>query len=123
MKIRNILCVISGLVILFAFSGALSASPSKPQSIVIKKDRKSIEAGRALFRDKCSFCHETASSASIVGPGLKGIMKNRTLPVSGRPSTAENIVHQLKTPFKEMPSFSYMNDRDIGNIIAFLNTL
>lgn len=123
MKIRIILCVISGLVILFAFSGALSASPSKAQPVVVKKDSKSIEAGRALFRDRCSFCHETASTASIVGPGLKGIMKNKTLPVSGKPSTAANILYQMRTPFKEMPSFSYMNDRDIGNIIAFLNTL
>ncbi|MEW6418126.1 MAG: cytochrome c [Nitrospirota bacterium] len=58
-----------------------------------------------------------------MGPGHKGILKNPLLPVSKKPATPENIVHQLKKPYKDMPSFSYLSDTEVQNIIAYLNTL
>ncbi|MEW6109544.1 MAG: cytochrome c [Nitrospirota bacterium] len=39
------------------------------------------------------------------------------------PATAENIANQIRNPYKDMPSFSYLSDEDIQNLIAFLNTL
>lgn len=54
---------------------------------------------------------------------LKGILKKPRLPVSKKPATPENIANQLKKPYRRMPSFSYLADEQISNIIDFLNTL
>ncbi len=89
----------------------------------IRTDRKSINTGKALFNSKCVFCHDVNSTKTIVGPGLKGVLKNQKLPVSRRPATPENIRMQLKQPLKRMPSFDYLSEEEIINIIAFLNTL
>ncbi|GBE37750.1 hypothetical protein BMS3Bbin08_00346 [bacterium BMS3Bbin08] len=53
---------------------------------------------------------------------LKGILKKPRLPVSKKPATPENIANQLKKPYRRMPSFSYLADEQISNIIDFLNT-
>lgn len=90
---------------------------------VISTDSESIGSGKNLFDAKCSFCHDAYSTDTIVGPGLKGVLKNPNLPVSGRPATPENIRKQLRQPFNMMPSFDYLSDEDIQNIIQFLNTL
>jgi hypothetical protein len=58
-----------------------------------------------------------------VGPGHKDILKNPLLPVSKKPATPENAADQIRNPYKDMPSFSYLLDEDVENIVAFLNTL
>jgi hypothetical protein len=72
---------------------------------------------------KCSFCHDAYSTNTIVGPGLKGVLKNPSLPVGGRPATPENIRKQLRQPFNRMPSFEYLSEKEVGDILAFLNTI
>jgi hypothetical protein len=89
----------------------------------VSSDPESIGRGKNLFDSKCRFCHHAYSSETLVGPGLKGILKNRSLPVSGRPATPENIAHQLRKPFNRMPSFDYLTDEEVADITAFLNTL
>ncbi|TNF53876.1 cytochrome c [bacterium] len=91
--------------------------------IRIKEDQESIVQGKTLFDAKCSICHDANSTQTIVGPGLKGVLKKPRLPVSDRPATPENIRSQLKMPFNRMPSFEYLSDDEIHDIIAFLNTL
>ena len=91
--------------------------------VTVKTDSESIEKGENLFKSKCSFCHKANSTETIASPGLKGILKNSRLPVSRRPATPENIAGQLKNPYKDMPSFSYLPEEDVLNIIAYLNTL
>jgi cytochrome c2 len=95
----------------------------KGAMIKIKEDKESIGQGKTLFDAKCGICHDAYSTQTIVGPGLKGVLKNPRLPVSERPSTPENIRSQLKTPFNRMPSFDYLSEEEITDIIAFLNTL
>lgn len=104
--------------------------PSKIQSAgqveslyKIPIDDESIKAGGTLFNEKCFFCHDAKSRHKIVGPGLEGILKETYLPISKKPSTAENIIDQIKNPIKDMPSFSYLSDDENRNIIAYLNTL
>jgi cytochrome c2 len=92
-------------------------------AVVVRTDDLSIDKGKKLFDSKCGFCHDTNSTEVIVGPGLKEIMKRGKLPVSQKPPTPENIANQLRDPFKDMPSFSYLAEDDILNIIAYLNTL
>ncbi|GAB4433705.1 MAG: hypothetical protein OHK0040_04430 [bacterium] len=93
------------------------------KQISIKTDSESIKRGKELYNEKCSFCHDPLSNEAGVGPGHKGILKNPYLPVSRKPATPENIVEQIKHPYKDMPSFSYLSDKEIEDLLAYLNTL
>jgi cytochrome c2 len=82
------------------------------------------QIGKGIFENKCSFCHYNDRTEVKIGPGLKGILTRGKLPVSGKPATPENVIHQLKDPFKDMPSFrSSLSEQDINNLIAYLKTL
>jgi hypothetical protein len=89
----------------------------------IRTDRVSIELGRTLFAARCSACHDPMSTRTIVGPGLKGILRGRTLPKSNNPATAESIRFQLRQPMGSMPSFAYLTEDEMEDLIAYLNTL
>ncbi len=91
--------------------------------LTVQTDAASIGSGKNLFDAKCIFCHDAYSTDTVVGPGLKDLLKNPELPVSRRPATAENVVLQIKEPFSSMPSFSYITDEEVSDIVAFLNTL
>jgi hypothetical protein len=95
----------------------------RPGIMAIRTDRFSIERGRTLFEANCAICHDPNSTKTIVGPGLKGILKRPTLPISGHPATAESIRFQLRQPMGRMPSFAYLSDEQVEDLIAYLNTL
>ncbi len=95
----------------------------KIKGIILKTDAESIGRGKNLFQSKCSFCHDAFSTATKVGPGLKGLLKSPSLPVSKYPAVPENIIKQFRQPFDRMPSFEYLPDVEIDDILAFLNTL
>jgi uncharacterized membrane protein len=94
-------------------------APGRP----VRTDPESIGRGKNIFDAKCRFCHNAYSTETIVGPGLKGVLKNPELPVSRRPATPENIRGQLRQPFSRMPSFDYLTEEEVEDIVAFLNTL
>jgi hypothetical protein len=94
-----------------------------PGAASIRTDRQSIGQGRTLFIARCSACHDPLSTRTIVGPGLKGLLKNPTLPKSGHPATAESIRFQLRQPLQGMPSFAYLSEEEMEELIAYLNTL
>ena len=81
------------------------------------------ERGRTLFDNQCSFCHHADRTDSKLGPGLKGILREETLPASGRPATAENVTHQLLNPYQSMPSFSSLSEQEIKDLVAYLKAL
>jgi len=95
----------------------------KEAKVIVRTDTESIRKGNELYESKCSFCHDPYSTKIIVGPGHKGILKNPYFPVTKLPATPGNVEKQLRSPYKDMPSFSYLSDSDVQNIIAFLNTL
>lgn len=100
------------------------AEPAREANkIEVRTDAVSIAKGKELYESKCYFCHDAYSHEVIVGPGHKGILKNPLLPVSKKPATPENAANQIRNPYKDMPSFSYLLDEDVENLIAFLNTL
>lgn len=116
------------LITKFGTDKALSMIKESPQqvlkaAIVLKTDTESIRKGKELYESKCYFCHDAYSSKREVGPGHKDILKNPLLPVSKKPATPENVANQIRNPYKDMPSFSYLLDEDVENIIAFLDTL
>jgi mono/diheme cytochrome c family protein len=89
----------------------------------VKTDLASIEKGNKLFQANCTGCHRLDSTETLVGPGLKGILKRRTLPASGREAIPANIYRQLRLPYAEMPTFAKsLTDDQVFDLIAFLNT-
>ena len=95
----------------------------KSKKLAVKKDEKSIEEGKRLFEQWCKRCHNAYSTATIIGPGLKGLLKNDVLPKSKKSATAENVLSQISIPYGKMPAFGFLDEEDKLNIIAFLNTL
>jgi mono/diheme cytochrome c family protein len=94
-----------------------------PGTGAVRTDRRSIDRGRTLFLARCSACHDPESTQTKVGPGLKGLLRNPRLPKSGHPATAESIRFQLRQPLGAMPSFAYLSDEEMNDLIAYLNTL
>jgi hypothetical protein len=99
------------------------ARTSGPGASSIRTDRLSIAQGRTLFAARCSTCHDPLSTRTIVGPGLKGLLKGPALPASKHPATAESIRFQLRQPMGNMPSFAYLTEDEMEDLIAYLNTL
>lgn len=91
--------------------------------IIVRTDAESVKKGKDLYESKCYFCHDAYGNETLVGPGHKGILKNPLLPVSKKPATPENVAEQIRNPFRDMPSFSYLTEEDVLNLLAFLNTL
>jgi cytochrome c2 len=79
--------------------------------------------GAALFKSKCSFCHYADSEDRKNGPGLKNILKKEKLPSSGREATLDNVKRQLETPFLAMPSFKFLSEQELADLLAYLKTL
>jgi cytochrome c2 len=87
------------------------------------------KAGQKLFDDNCSMCHFADQTTNKIGPGLKGILKNKELPFSHRPATVANVQEQIEKGNPEgkpmpMPPFGgKLSKSDINNLIAYLKTL
>jgi cytochrome c2 len=101
--------------------GKARAAPEEKARI--KDDAESVGRGKKSFEAKCAFCHDAHSSRTGIGPGLRGILRNPNLPVSGKPATAENIRLQFIEPFSKMPSFAHLREEEIEDLIAYMNTL
>jgi mono/diheme cytochrome c family protein len=97
--------------------------PKKAGEIEITKDPESVKRGKEMYDSKCYSCHDPFTRATIIGPGHQGILKDPVLPVSRKDATPENIALQLRQPYNQMPSFAYLSDDEIADIIAFLHTL
>ncbi|UCB51531.1 MAG: cytochrome c [Candidatus Zixiibacteriota bacterium] len=82
-----------------------------------------VERGEALFDKQCSFCHYADRTDSKMGPGLRGVLKKETLPVSGRPATPENVTQQLLSPYQNMPSFRSLSEQEIEDLLIYLKSL
>ena len=88
-----------------------------------KTDSVNISKGKEIYGSKCLFCHATDSDKATGNPGMKGIMKRRALPSSGRPATGENIALQLRQPYGSMPAFPGLTEEEVRNLIAYMKTL
>ena len=82
-----------------------------------------IVMGGAVYEKYCAFCHHSGSTDPKLGPGLAGVLKAETLPVSGRPATVENVLSTLREPIGTMPAFTKLTEEEIEDLIAFLETI
>jgi mono/diheme cytochrome c family protein len=121
-------------VLLFATSGGYylmvyKLSLTSPPTLEVNVTANEIDGdlarkGARLFSDNCVYCHEILSTEIKLGPGMKGILKNPTLPSSNKPATPANIIDQLTNPYKMMPSFKDKLSQDqMKAIIEYLKTL
>jgi mono/diheme cytochrome c family protein len=93
-------------------------SPEGPEP-----DPALVGAGKALFGQKCSFCHHTESTDAKIGPGLKGLFERDRLPVSKLPVTEKNVRSQIRKPYDSMPPFPDLPAEDVEAVVAYLKTI
>jgi len=79
--------------------------------------------GAMVFKQNCSACHLIDSTAIKIGPGLKGVFKGNSFPVSGWPVSEENFRKQLQEPFDKMPPFGHLAPEQVDSLVAYLKTL
>lgn len=79
--------------------------------------------GKELFQAQCSRCHDPGNDAAPGSMGMKGILRIPALPATGRPATAENIVLQLRTPYKGMPPFPHLTEDELKDLIHYMKQL
>ncbi len=79
--------------------------------------------GAMVFQQNCSACHLTDSTATKIGPGLKGIFKGDKFPISGLAVSEDNFRKQLQKPLGKMPPFGHLPPEQVEALIAYLKTL
>jgi mono/diheme cytochrome c family protein len=79
--------------------------------------------GAQIFSQNCSACHHANSTATKVGPGLKGVFTQDKFPISGQPVSDDNFRRILKTPFSKMPPFGHLSDEQVSALLDYLKTL
>ena len=87
------------------------------------------KAGKKLFDQNCTMCHFADQTTTKIGPGLKGLFKNKELPYSHRPTTVANVQEQIEKgnpqgkPMPMPPFGNKLSKADINDLIAYLKTL
>lgn len=78
--------------------------------------------GKDVF-DQCSVCHNTDSTETKIGPGLKGLFKKDKL-TNGKAPTEANVRAKIDEGGNGMPAYKdQLSDQDKDNLIAYLKTL
>ncbi|HVC21363.1 MAG TPA: cytochrome c [Vicinamibacterales bacterium] len=87
------------------------------------------KAGKQVFQANCTLCHVADSTDLKIGPGLKGILKNKLLPDGETPATVDNVRKVIEkgipdaTPMAMPALGSKLSKTEIDNLIAYLKTL
>jgi mono/diheme cytochrome c family protein len=86
-------------------------------------------AGQKIFEQQCTMCHYSDQTKNKIGPGLKGVMKNKQLPFSHKPATVANVREQIEKgdpqgkPMPMPPFAGKLSAKDMSSLIAYLKTL
>jgi cytochrome c len=87
------------------------------------------KAGQKIFEQQCALCHYADQTKNKIGPGLKGVMKNKELPFSHKPATVANVREQIEKgnpkgkPMPMPPFAGKLSAKDMSNLIAYLKAL
>ena len=93
------------------------------QGEIPKAEGTDISNGRQIFQNNCIFCHHIDKEEKKAGPGLKDLLKKDKLPSSGRAASLENVKSQILDPLSAMPPFNNFSQKEMGDLLAFLETL
>src|SRR5580693_1125557 len=78
--------------------------------------------GKEVF-DQCDVCHNSDSTETKMGPGLKGLFKKAKLN-SGKPVNDANVMGQVNEGGNGMPAYKdVLSAEEKANILAFLKSL
>ena len=81
-------------------------------------------AGRRLYDNYCDRCHEPYSTRGKKGPGLKGVFREKYLPISGLPANDERVGDIIRLGRKEMPGYSQtLSQHDMDDLLVYMHTL
>jgi cytochrome c len=115
------------IVLLALFSISLwGAEKSKKAS---RTTHNSPAEGEKVFNANCAMCHFADKTDNKMGPGLKGLFKNKLLPSSHTPATEENVREQILkgNPHGKpvpMPGFAEkLKPEQVDSLIEYLKTL
>ena len=117
---RKSLLYVGGFLFVISFALLL------PPRGLSEGENGSAAKGQKLFQQDCNMCHYPDKTEKKIGPGLKGLFKNKVLPMSKKPVTVANVRHQIESgsPTKGMPAFgSKLKPADVADLIAYLKTL
>ena len=87
------------------------------------------KGGQKVFQQNCAMCHFANQAKKKIGPGMKGILKNKELPDSHQAATVANVREQIEKgnpqgkPMPMPPFGSKLSKSDMSNLIAYLKTL
>jgi cytochrome c len=82
------------------------------------------EDGKALFEQKCAFCHATTTDEKKLGPSLKGLKAGVLPDAIGKAATKENILQKINDGGGGMPVFRDLLSKDEKDaIVAYAMTL
>ncbi|HYA96721.1 MAG TPA: cytochrome c [Methylomirabilota bacterium] len=85
---------------------------------------EAVTRGKAVFDKDCSVCHYAGSTARKIGPGLKGLGKRTTYPVSGKKITDESLKEWIENGDNQMPGFKdTLEGEALKDLIRYLKTL
>lgn len=108
---KKTITLLAGGAILFAGSSLLAQ----------KGDAK---AGKEVFDNNCSVCHNSDSTDVKMGPGFKGLFKKDKMSTTGKPVTDANVLAKINEGGNGMPAYKdILSDQEKANVIAYLKTL
>jgi mono/diheme cytochrome c family protein len=87
------------------------------------------KAGQKIFEEQCALCHYADQVKNKIGPGMKGILKNKELPFTHKPATEANVREQILKgnpqgkPMPMPPFEGKLSAKDMSNLMAYLKTL
>jgi mono/diheme cytochrome c family protein len=82
------------------------------------------KAGKEVFENNCSVCHNSDSTEVKMGPGLKGISKRAKMTTTGKAPTDANLLEKISTGGNGMPAYAdILSAEEKANVIAYLKTL
>lgn len=82
------------------------------------------KAGKEVFENNCSVCHNSDSTEVKMGPGLKGISKRAKMTTTGKAPTDANLLEKIGMGGNGMPAYAdILSAEEKANVIAFLKTL
>jgi len=103
-----------------AFIDRPAGAEVESTSILLSGD---VKKGEEIFSFRCASCHFPDREESKLGPGLKDLFRKDRLPHSGKPATEENVRRQLAEPVQSMPSFSFLVEQEMEDLMAYLKSL
>jgi len=116
------------LLLIPALSAGLLAQGQKTSTAGVRSKAEvnagDAEKGKLIFKGRCSICHFTTTTAERVGPGLKDLFKQETLPRSGLPMSEENVRKVILEGSATMQPFrGVLKGEQLSDLLAYLKTL